>query len=230
MLSFQKTPILETRFGYSAIFSSLRFFLCKTQLISDITSKVRRYRAGPQEFKTKNNLSEKSHIAKKCRRGPFGLFENPICCNISKNRKWDPLVSSDSAKARTRCWLLQRLEPATAGLPLGRLTSAPEKWSMQGELCGLRKKRTTVRVVLFLSKTPIKKIGTAQVGTFRHIPNRNIFQRTPTTHPIRTRNGHNHILGSSMTLTEPSLRFSCELYSQRLLNRKRRENSPPLSV
>ena len=36
-------------------------------------------------FKTKNNLFEKSRNAKNGAGGPFGFFENPICCKIVKN-------------------------------------------------------------------------------------------------------------------------------------------------
>ena len=40
-------------------------------------------------FKTKNNHFEKSHNAEICERGPFQLFENPICCKISKKiERW----------------------------------------------------------------------------------------------------------------------------------------------
>ena len=64
--------------------------------------------------------------------GHFGLFENPICGQISKKiegglfvdmKKFEKvsrgaLVSSGFGNARKSFWLREGLEPATAGLPL----------------------------------------------------------------------------------------------------------------
>ena len=40
-----------------------------------------------QDFETKDIHLEKSYNAENCNRGPFGLFENPVCCKISKKIK-----------------------------------------------------------------------------------------------------------------------------------------------
>ena len=36
-------------------------------------------------------VSGKSHSAEKCKRGPLGVFEHPLFCNIGKNETGKPL-------------------------------------------------------------------------------------------------------------------------------------------
>ena len=51
---------------------------------------------------TKNNHFEKSHNVENCKGGPFGLFENPVCCKISKKLKRDPLETLKSCPKKTK--------------------------------------------------------------------------------------------------------------------------------
>ena len=52
------------------------------------------------EKKRKTRFLKQSHRAEKLERGPFGLFENPVCCKISKG---DPLATKKFRKKVAQC-------------------------------------------------------------------------------------------------------------------------------
>ena len=52
-------------------------------------------------FGEKKNKFSKSYNSEKLKGGPFGIFKHPMCCEISKKLKGDPLERKNLEKSLT---------------------------------------------------------------------------------------------------------------------------------